>query len=72
MPETFAFDIALDCGFPIRDTRPAAEVVELADTLCSGRSAFTGVGVQIPPSALNVQSPGDHTGAFLFWNYNDS
>ena len=28
-----------------------AEVVELADTLCSGRSARKGVWVQIPPSA---------------------
>jgi hypothetical protein len=28
-----------------------AEVVELADTLCSGRSACKGMWVQIPPSA---------------------
>ena len=28
-----------------------AEVAELADALGSGSSAFTGVGVQIPPSA---------------------
>jgi hypothetical protein len=28
-----------------------AEVVELVDTLCSGRSAREGVWVQIPPSA---------------------
>jgi hypothetical protein len=27
-------------------------VVELVDTLCSGRSVLTGVGVQIPPSAF--------------------
>jgi hypothetical protein len=29
-----------------------AEVVELGDTLRSGRSARKGMGVQIPPSAL--------------------
>ena len=29
-----------------------AGVVELADTLCSGRSGCTSVGVQIPPPAL--------------------
>jgi hypothetical protein len=33
-----------------------AEVVELVDTLCSGRSVLTGVGVQIPPSAENLKA----------------
>ena len=28
-----------------------AEVVKLVDTLCSGRSVLTGVGVRLPPSA---------------------
>lgn|GEM_PF-5544519 len=35
----------------ILGNQKTAEVVELVDTLCSGRSALTGVGVQIPPSA---------------------
>jgi hypothetical protein len=33
--------------------RKDAEVVELADALCSGRSVREGVRVQIPPSAPN-------------------
>jgi hypothetical protein len=31
-----------------------AGVVELADTLCSGRSGCTSVGVQIPPPAFFI------------------
>ena len=30
-------------------------MVELVDTLCSGRSVLTGVGVQIPPSAQKLR-----------------
>ena len=40
----------------ILPVRKIAEVVELVDTLCSGRSVLTGVGVQIPPSAENMEA----------------
>ena len=35
-----------------------AEVVELVDTLCSGRSVRKDVGVQVPPSAENEKALG--------------
>src|SRR5690625_4892216 len=50
------------------DASPNARVAELVDALASGASAFTGVGVQVPPRAqcavLQAHSPRDRVRAY--------
>ena len=46
-----SFEFLLACQFNLNYIFPQAEVVELADTLCSGRSEVILMRVRLPPSA---------------------